>query len=228
MLMVILVIVVFFVVLYPQYYVQKILNKYRAYPKSFSLNGSQLANELLSQNGVQGVTVESIEGPDHYDPLGKAVRLNHVNFEGRDLTSLVVAAHEVGHAIQDRYDYSLLKMRTSLATWAMVLQKCGSAFMMVTPLLALVTRSPRLGLISLIVGVAGMLSHSVINFITLPVEIDASFKRALPLLEKRQDFNTDDQAGANQILRACAYTYLAASLSDLLNVMRWLAVLRRR
>ncbi|MEE2742613.1 MAG: zinc metallopeptidase, partial [Bdellovibrionota bacterium] len=87
---------------------------------------------------------------------------------------------------------------------------------------------PRLGLISLIVGVAGMLSHSVINFITLPVEIDASFKRALPLLEKRQDFNTDDQAGANQILRACAYTYLAASLSDLLNVMRWLAVLRRR
>jgi hypothetical protein len=228
MVMILLIILVFFIILYPQFYVQKILSKYKAYPKTFPLTGFQLAEELLSQNHVKGVVVEKIEGPDHYDPMAKAVRLHLSHFEGHDLTSLVVAAHEVGHALQDHENYSLLKLRTTLATWAHFLQKFGSLFMMASPLLALVTRSPRIGAISLFLGLAGLFSNAIINFVTLPVEIDASFKRALPILEKRSDFGLNEQRAAHEILRACAYTYLASSLADLLNVMRWLAILRKR
>ncbi len=224
----ILAVIFFFLILYPQFYVKKILNQYRTYPKTFSQNGHSLAQELLFQNGIHNVQVEAIDGPDHYDPIAKAVRLSKENAHGNDLTSLVVAAHEVGHAIQDHTKYGLLGLRTSLATWGMVIQKWGGAFMMITPILTLVTRSPRIGLLSLIVGVAGLLSNTVINFVTLPVEIDASFKRALPLLKRRPDFSEAEQKGAHEILKACAYTYLASSLSDLLNVMRWITILKRR
>ncbi|MEC7181796.1 MAG: zinc metallopeptidase [Bdellovibrionota bacterium] len=228
MLYILLAVVFFLVILYPQFYVKKVLNQYRNHPKTFSQNGHALAQELLFQNGIHNVQVETIDGPDHYDPIAKAVRLSKENALGNDLTSLVVAAHEVGHAIQDHTRYSLLGLRTSLATLGMIVQKWGGAFMMITPILTLVTRSPRIGLLSLIVGVAGLLSNTIINFVTLPVEIDASFKRALPLLKKRPDFSELEHKGAHQILKACAYTYLASSLSDLLNVMRWIAVLRRR
>ena len=228
MLYILLAVVFFLLVLYPQFYVKKVLNQYRNHPKTFSQNGQALAQELLSQNGIHNVQVEMIDGPDHYDPIAKAVRLSKENAHGNDLTSLVVAAHEVGHAIQDHTKYSLLGLRTSLATLGIIVQKWGGAFMMITPILTLVTRSPRIGLLSLIVGVAGLLSNTIINFVTLPVEIDASFKRALPLLKKRPEFSESEHEGAHQILKACAYTYLASSLSDLLNVMRWIAVLRRR
>ena len=228
MLYILLAVVFFLLVLYPQFYVKKVLNQYRNHPKTFSQNGQALAQELLSQNGIHNVQVEMIDGPDHYDPIAKAVRLSKENAHGNDLTSLVVAAHEVGHAIQDHTKYSLLGLRTSLATLGIIVQKWGGAFMMITPILTLVTRSPRIGLLSLIVGVAGLLSNTIINFVTLPVEIDASFKRALPLLKKRPEFSESEHEGAHQILKACAYTYLASSLSDLLNVMRWIAILRRR
>ena len=228
MLYVLLIIIVFLLILYPQFYVRKVLNQYRSYPKTFSQNGLSMAQELLLQNGIHNVQVEMIDGPDHYDPVAKAVRLGRDNANGHDLTSVVVAAHEVGHAIQDHKKYGLLGLRTSLVTWGVLIQKWGGVFMMITPILTLVTKSPRIGLLSMIFGVAGLLSHTIINFVTLPVEIDASFRRALPLLEKRTDFSEGDQMGAHQILRACAYTYLASSLSDLLNVMRWIAILRKR
>ena len=93
--------------------------------------------------------------------------------------------------------------------------------MMITPILTLVTKSPRVGLLSLIAGVAGLLSHTVINFVTLPVEIDASFRRALPLLEKREDFSKADQEGAHQILRPVLILTWPRLIRPL-NIMRWL------
>ena len=129
MLYVLLAVIFFLVVLYPQFYVSKILNQYRKHPKQFSLDGLSTAKELLFQNGIHNVQVEAIEGPDHYDPIAKAVRLSHENAKGNDLTSVVVAAHEVGHAIQDHSKYSLLGLRTTLASWECSFKSGGGPFL---------------------------------------------------------------------------------------------------
>ncbi len=192
----------------------------------FPGTGGELARHLLDEAGLQAVKVEATDEGDHYDPGGKAVRLSQENLGGRSLTAVAVAAHEVGHALQDRDKYPPLETRTRLVTSTRVLERVGSIILLATPLLGAVTRSPALIVLEIGAGILVMSISVLVHAVTLPVEFDASFKRALPILDKEGYLPKADLPAARRILKACALTYVASSLASLLNLWRWIRLLR--
>ena len=220
-------IVIFFVIfLYgPGWLAQRTIAKNR----SISLNkhtGAEFAQLLLAKKQITGVKVVQTEIGDHYDPIAKSVGLSLENYQGKDLSALVIASHEVGHAIQDHLKYKPLSTRTALVKWAIKVERVGPFLMYATPLLGLFTRSPRLSLITFLIALIVMGTGLMVNLVTLPVELDASFSRAMPML-KEEEFDDNHLESARGILWACALTYLAASLTSLLNVYRWFRVIRK-
>ena len=190
-------------------------------------SGGELARHLIERFELHGVEVEeTAPGSDHYDPRAKRVRLAPDHLNGHSITAVAVAAHEVGHALQHARGYRPLKWRERLVTLARFGEKAGALLMFAIPILTLVTRAPSVGLITLAAGLMSLGGAGLVHLITLPVEWDASFRRALPILEEGYLAPTDRKA-ARRVLTAAALTYLAASLAGLLNLARWIAILRR-
>jgi Zn-dependent membrane protease YugP len=164
---------------------------------------------------------------DHYDPETKTVRLTLDKFNGKSLTAVTVAAHEVGHAIQDHIGYQPLMERTRLVRVARGAEKLGGVVMMGIPIAVALAQTPVAGVVVLVAGMATMGIATLVHLVTLPVEWDASFRRALPVLQQGNYLSPEDEQGARRILTAAALTYVAASLASLLNLWRWIAFLRR-
>jgi len=210
----------------PGLWVKRVMRRYASPADRYSGSGRQLARFLLDAHGLEKVAVEETESGDHYDPMAKAVRLSPDNFSGRSLTAITVAAHEVGHAIQDRDGYPPLRLRGHLVRLVSPMEKFGAAILIAGPLLAAVTRAPQIAVLSFMLGLLTLLSSTLVHLVTLPTEVDASFGRALPLLQNHNVLFTNDKPHARRLLTAAAMTYVAASLMSLLNVARWLAILR--
>lgn len=224
-----LVIVLLLAVAAPGLWVKRVLAKYSQPADRYKNRGTgaELARHLLDRFELKDVAVEITPAGDHYDAQAKAVRLMEDKYNGSSLTAVTVAAHEVGHAIQDARNEPLFRRRQSLAVLAARVQQFGSIILLAAPVVMLLTRAPGLGLGFVAVAIGSMLMASVVHLITLPVELDASFNKALPLLEEGAYLREGDLPHARTILRAAALTYVAASLASLLNLGRWLAVLRR-
>lgn len=211
----------------PGIWVRRVLARYSTPNDRYPGTGADLARHLLDLQGLQSVKVEETEHGDHYDPRAKTVRLTPDKFSGRSLTAITVAAHEVGHAVQDHLGYGPLRWRTRLVQIIEPVQKVGAGVLMAAPVLGAVTRAPVVSLLMLGGGFLTLLSSTVVHLITLPTEIDASFVRALPLLDKHDILKQADRPHAKKLLKAAAMTYVSASLMSLLNVARWWAILRR-
>jgi Zn-dependent membrane protease YugP len=227
MYVVILLIILVVLILGPQYWVQAVMNRYnRKAEDNFTGTGGELARHLLDQFDLQSVKVEITSSGDHYDPGAKTVRLGDDRFNGRTLTSITIAAHEVGHAIQDARGETLFLWRARLATLTGAAQKLGSLLLFLVPLLSVITRAPAVGLLTLLAAFLIMGIGLLVQLITLPVELDASFKKALPMLES--GYLQPQQVGpARKILRAAAFTYVSSTLAGLLNFWRWMQVIKR-
>jgi Zn-dependent membrane protease YugP len=210
----------------PNLWARHVLHKYdrQAY---FSGNGLDLAKLLLEHLNLRDVKAELGDIPDHYDPQSKTIRLSRRRCGRNTLTAVVVAAHEVGHAIQDQAGYRPLRTRTRLIGSAVKIERVGAAIMVGVPLFTILTRVPAAGLFMFLGGLATLGMPVLIHILTLPCEFDASFKRALPLLTSGRYIPEEDIPAARRILLACALTYVANSLLGLLNVWRWIRVLRR-
>lgn len=204
---------------------------FRRYNKSLSRipgTGGELARHLLDRFDMADVPVEKTEpGGDHYDPEQRVVRLSPDNYEHNSLTAVAVAAHEVGHAIQHQRREPKLALRHQLVKLAQTTQRLGAAAMVMLPLAMLITRAPATGLIMGVIGLGSMAIATLVHLVTLPVELDASFGKALPILRAGQYIQPEDEAAVRRVLRAAAFTYVAGSLASLLNLARWLAFLRR-
>lgn len=211
----------------PGLWVKRVMHRYAMPADRYPGTGADLARMLLDKSGLQLVAVESTKEGDHYDPDAKAVRLSEDKFGSRSLTAITVAAHEVGHAIQDRDNYRPLRYRSKLIRVTRGAEKVGAAILMVSPFLGALTRAPGLGILMFLGGLLTLGTSTLVHFVTLPTEFDASFGRALPLLEKEQVLKKQDRPHARRLLTAAACTYVAASLMSLLNVARWIAILRR-
>jgi len=211
----------------PQYWVNHVLKKYSQHQDHFPGTGGELAEHLVKEYDLDGVTVEKTELGDHYDPNDKAVRLTPDKFDGKSLTAITVAVHEVGHAIQHRSGYVPFNLRQKIVSIAIGAEKIGALAMIALPFMALISRSPRLGLVMFLVAIGSMLIGTLVHLVTLPVEWDASFKRALPILKNGQYISDREMKHANKILTAAALTYVSGSLASLLNLGRWIAILRR-
>jgi Zn-dependent membrane protease YugP len=211
----------------PGLWVQRVMTRYSEPVDRYEGTGGELARYLLDELGLQDVKAEITEKGDHYDPEAKAVRLTPDKFNGRSLTAITVAAHEVGHAHQDATGYGPLKWRTKLVKMAAPGERAGAAVLMLAPVVAIVTRAPAAGLLMLLGGFLVLGLGTVIHLITLPMELDASFGRAMPMLQKGKFLHDGDEPHAKRLLKAAALTYVSVSLMSLLNVARWWAILRR-
>jgi Zn-dependent membrane protease YugP len=208
----------------PQAWITAVMRKHGGQRGDFPGTGGELARHLLDQSGLQDVKLERIAEGDHYSPDDKAVRLSASNYDGRSVTAVAVAAHEVGHALQHAEGYGPLMMRQKLAGYAIAVQRTGSILLMATPVIFMLTRSPAILVAEIVAAFGIMLSTVVIHAVTLPTEFDASFKRALPALSNL--LPADDLPGARSVLKAAAFTYVASALVTLLDITRWLRVLR--
>ncbi len=211
----------------PQLWVQAVLKRHSRPRGDFPGTGGEFARHLLDRLQLGNIQLEASATGDHYDPAGKVVRLTPDKLNGKSLTAITVAAHEVGHALQDKLGYKPLRWRTRLALLAQTIQQLGNGLFILAPLVAAATRAPSAAFLMLAAGVASFGSAALVHLITLPVEWDASFRRALPLLEAGHYLSDQDQHAARQILTAAAFTYVAGSLSSLLSLWRWLRWMRR-
>ena len=212
----------------PQWWVQRTFRRYQSPRDDIPGTGAELAQHLITRFELGEIKVEqTTEGNDHFSPVERAVRLSPSNFNMKSLTAIAVAAHEVGHAIQHQRGEALIQLRTRLALFAHTTQRLGAVLLVGVPLIMVVVRAPSLGILLGVAGLLSMGSAVVLHLITLPVEIDASFNKALPILRDGNYIQAQDEVAVQRILRAAAYTYVAGALGSLLNLWRWLALLRR-
>jgi len=211
----------------PGIWVQRVLARYSEPTDRYTGTGAELARHLLDRNGLSSVKVEQTEAGDHYDPDARAVRLTPDKYDGRSLTAITVAAHEVGHALQDQGNYGPLRWRTRLVKATRGIERIGAGVLLLSPFLGLVTRMPSIGLLTFAAGFVTLGTSALVHFITLPTEFDASFARALPMLDEHRVLKTVDRPHARKLLTAAALTYVSASLMSLLNIARWLMILKR-
>jgi Zn-dependent membrane protease YugP len=225
-------ILIFFVLLFaliagPGMWVKMIMQRYSEPAQRYAYTGAETARRLLKTLGLHEVAVEATEVGDHYDPIAKAVRLSSGNHDGYSLTAITIAAHEVGHAMQDANGYAPLKMRTRLVQWVAPVEKTGAALLMATPLIVALIRVPAAGLLMAFGGLLSLGAGAAVHFLTLPTEYDASFARAMPLLKQEGVLIDGDEKHARKLLKAAALTYVSVALMSLLNIARWWAILRR-
>jgi len=222
-----LIIAVLALVLGPGLWVRRTLRRYSQPEDRYAVTGGEAARRLLDAHGLQSVGLEATESGDHYAPDDKIVRLSQQNFDSRSLTAVVVAAHEVGHAVQDATGYAPLHLRSRLVRWVGPIEKLGAGLLMATPLIVAITRTPVTGGMMILGGMLTLGAGVLVHLLTLPTELDASFKRALPMLDQHNVLIDGDERHARTLLRAAAMTYVSASLMSLLNIARWWAILRR-
>jgi len=220
-------ILLFVLVLGPQAWAKHILQKYSGHRDDIPGTGGELVKHLRKKFGLDYLKLEGTELGDHYDPADKTVRLSKDNLDRRSLTAITVAAHEFGHALQDARHYKPLSTRTNMVRTAQKLERIGGVALLLMPMIAFTPAGSRLALPLMLVVILSMFLNCVVHLVTLPVEFDASFGRALPILREGQYINKTDYRAARRILTACALTYLASSLSGMLNFWRWLRVFRR-
>ncbi len=210
----------------PQLWVRAVMERHSADRPDFPGTGGQFARHLLDEMNLRDVRVEQTGAGDHYDPSDKAVRLSPANFSGRSLTAVTVAAHEVGHAMQDATGYPPLVARTRLAKTGAAVERVGVFVMLAAPVMAVLVKHPVAMAAPIGAGLMLIGFTVLVHLTTLPVEFDASFKRALPVLRAGQYIPERDMPAARGILRAAAFTYVAGAFISLINIARWLRVLR--
>ncbi len=212
----------------PQWWAKYTFRRYAEVLPRVRGSGGELARHLLDRFGMQEVAVQKGKlGEDYFDPQNGVVSLSPDNHDMNSLTAVAVAAHEVGHAIQHQRKESGLALRSRLVKLAQISQRLGAAAMFLLPIVLLVTRAPSAGLIMGLVGFGSMAIGTLVHLVTLPVELDASFGKALPILIEGGYIEARDEFAVRRVLRAAALTYVAGSLASLLNLARWFAWLRR-
>jgi Zn-dependent membrane protease YugP len=204
-----------------QQLVQSTFAKYGRVATSSGLTGAQVAQRILSHNGLDGVEIVAARGSltDHYDPRKRTVNLSEPVFGGNSVSSAAVAAHEVGHAIQHAQGYAFLKFRSAL--WPVVTFASNTWFFV---LLAGALLN-MLGLVT--VALALFAAVVLFQLVTLPVEFDASRRARKQLDELGLLTRGEEAAGAAKVLRAAALTYVAGALASLLVLLYYIGVFRR-
>lgn len=190
--------------------------------------GGELAAHLLTRFGMDEFVVEqTTAGNDHFDSSAKAVRLSPDNYSGKSLTAVAVAAHEVGHAIQYFKQEKIFQLRAKYIPLAMRFKRWGILLLTISPIVALILKTPAVFLAFLGLSLLFQLIGTLAYLIVLPEEWDASFGKALPILIEGEYIHKEQEESIRQVLKAAALTYFAGALADILNIGRWLVLLRR-
>lgn len=212
------------VILLPLIAQAKIKSSYNKYAKVLSskgITGEQVARKILDRNGLRNVSVNRITGTltDHYDPTKKKVNLSDSIFSEKSISSIAVAAHECGHAIQDKESYSFLRFRSAMVPVVNFTSRFASIFIIIgfaSSILNLVT-----------IGIALLCIGLLFQLITLPVEFNAS-ARAKVQLQELGLVTSDELDGTSKVLKSAAFTYVAGFLATALQILRLVLINRGR
>jgi uncharacterized protein len=210
----------------PQWWIKHVLAKHGADRPDLPGTGGEFARHLLDEAKLRDVTVELTGDGDHYDPETRAVRLMPDQHDARSVAAVAVAAHEVSHAIQHARGEPAFTRRVELVRQLVWVERLAMAILILAPVLFILVKSPALVLLQIAAGLALLGIRVAVHLVTLPVEFDASFAKALPVLEGRGYLSGNDLPAARSVLRAAALTYVAAALATLLNIARWFRILR--
>jgi uncharacterized protein len=210
----------------PSWWVRHVLTHHGAHRPDLPGTGGELARHLLDEAGLQAVTVEITDHGDHYDPEHRAVRLLPQHHDGRSIAAVAVAAHEVSHAVQHARGERAFALRFDLVKNLGWIDRIAGGVILFAPIVFIVVKAPILFALQMIAGVLLLAIHVIVHVVTLPVEFDASFGKALPALERGRYLSTSDMPAARSVLRAAAWTYVAAALATLLSVARWFRIFR--
>ena len=212
----------------PSLWVKFVMRKYSLEKPEIPGTGGELAKHLIERFSLKDVTVEVTELGDHYDPIEKKVRLLQEHYESKSLTAIAIAAHEVGHAIQDQQGDKRLATRTKMIPIVNRVARLSAIIISLSPVIGIVTRHPMPFSLLLLLGLSGFIARMLIHAVTLPIEFDASFSKALPLLREGKYISQSNEKAVSQILKAASLTYVSAALADILNLGRWIVILSRR
>lgn len=213
----------------PQLWIRWVFFRYRSDIADMPGTGGELAEHLVQRFDLEGVAVEqTTPHRDHFDAGARAVRLSPENYNGRSLTAISVAAHEIGHAIQCHRQEPVFRLRKRYIPLARRLQQLGVLLLSISPFLGALTRSPAGLALPIFGGILMALSGAFVYLIILPEEWDASFCKALPLLREGNYISEAELPAVRRILRAAALTYFAGALASIVQVWRWLPLLLRR
>lgn len=186
------------------------------------LSGREIAEKMLSDNGITDVKVVSTPGQltDHYNPTNKTVNLSEVVYNQRNASAAAVAAHECGHAVQHATAYQWLTMRSKLVPVVGISSKFSQWLVIGGLILGAASGDTGIGFTIAIIGLVLMAIATLFSFITLPVEYDAS-NRALAWLKTNNMLTNNEQDGAQDALKWAARTYLVAALGSLAMLLYW-------
>lgn len=198
---------------YAQYKVKSTFNKYSEVYSNSGLTGAEVARDIMQKNNINEVGVQQVDGKlsDHYDPKKKVLNLSKDVYNSNSIAAIGVAAHEAGHAVQDAEGYRPLSLRASLVPAASL----GSNLGLPMAIFGFFIRVDFLIIAGFILFSAAFLFHLV----TLPVEFNAS-NRAITQLKNNSYLSSKEVQGAKKVLRAAAFTYVAATLVALINLLR--------
>ncbi|MGC4376308.1 zinc metallopeptidase [Fictibacillus sp. Mic-4] len=208
-------ILIMIIPIWAQMKVQKTYAKYSEVPNSYGLTGAEVAREILDRNGLTHVSIEPVHGrlSDHYDPRDKVVRLSEENYYGQSIAGAAVAAHEVGHAIQDSKGYAPLRFRHALVPVANIGSNLSFLLIIGGALLHLAQLY--------LLGILFMGAAVLFQLVTLPVEFNAS-SRAMDQIVELGLIRNNEEREARKVLNAAALTYVAAALIAVLELVRFI------
>ena len=208
--------------LYAQFKISSSYKKYSKIRSQSGLTGAQTARAILNSNGLYDVRVERVGGrlTDHYDPSARVINLSEDVYQGNSLSSVAVAAHETGHALQHASGYVPMQLRSSFVPVANLGSGAGQILIIAGLFIPSVSWLLELGILAFTFAV-------LFQIITLPVEYNASH-RALSLLQEGQMLGGEELRGARSVLNAAALTYVAAALAAVLTLARFILIARGR
>ena len=201
------------ITLIAQIFVSSSYSKYKKVRNKNGLTGFEVARKILDENGLQDIHIVEINGnlTDHYDPSRKVVRLSTEIFNGSSIASTSVAAHECGHAIQDKENYNFMRIRGKLVPIVNLSSKLGYFAIFIGIIFSLFDLA--------IFGIVLLLAMLLFELVTLPVEFDASNRAAIQI-DKLKLLEDNEKDQSKSMLKAAAFTYVAALVTTLLEILR--------
>ena len=217
--------ILFFVL--PKFWLSYTMNRYDKELSKMPFNAKEFGELILKEKNLKGVQIEETNLVDHYDLNDSAVRVKTGRLSKKSITSLSIVCHEIGHAIQHKEEYGPLTQRTNIVEKTMWISRIGGGVLYTALPLIIATGSFGLIKICLLFVLISVLIGVLIHLITLYVEIDASFNRAMPILKEKIPEQYHNQC--QSILRAAAFTYVIGALTSFLSLRYvWLILSRIR
>lgn len=203
-----------------QIFISLAYSKYKKILNNKDLSGYDVARKILDSNNLDNIMILETRGnlTDHYDPQRKVIKLSTDIYHGSSIAGVAVAAHECGHAIQDKTKYTPMRIRSTLVPFVNICTRIGYLAIVIGIIFSYTLIE---------VGIVLLLSMLVFQLITLPVEFNASH-RAIKELERLNLIDEEEKSSAKNMLIAAAFTYVASVLSTLLEILRYALIFNDR